>query len=35
VKLVVTDNLRHFSSLPRHGIRVLGTEEFVAEIAAS
>ena len=27
-KVVVTDNRRHFLSLARHGIRVLGTEEF-------
>lgn len=34
-KVVVTDNLRHFSSLARHGVRVLGTETVAAEIAAS
>jgi predicted nucleic acid-binding protein len=28
VKVVVTDNRRHFLSLARHGIRVLGAEEF-------
>ena len=28
-KAVVTDNRRHFSSLARHGIRVLSAEEFV------
>ena len=27
-KAVVTDNRRHFSSLARHGIRVLSAEEF-------
>jgi len=27
-KVVVTDNRRHFLSLARHGIRVLGAEEF-------
>jgi len=27
-KVVVTDNRRHFSSLARHGIRVLSAEEF-------
>ena len=30
-KAVVTDNRRHFSSLARHGIRVLSAEEFVTE----
>ncbi|MGH7388155.1 MAG: PIN domain-containing protein [Candidatus Rokuibacteriota bacterium] len=27
-RVVVTDNRRHFSSLARHGIRVLSAEEF-------
>jgi len=27
-KVVVTDNRRHFLALARHGIRVLGAEEF-------
>jgi predicted nucleic acid-binding protein len=31
-RLVVTDNRRHFSSLLRYDIRVLGTGEFLAEI---
>jgi predicted nucleic acid-binding protein len=31
-KLVVTDNRRHFSSLLRYDIRVLGTVEFVTEL---
>jgi hypothetical protein len=30
-RVVVTDNRRHFSSLARHGIRVLSAQEFVAE----
>lgn len=30
-RLVVTENRRHFSSLLRYDIRVLGTEEFLAE----
>jgi len=28
-RVIVTDNRRHFLSLGRHGIRVLGAEEFV------
>jgi len=32
-RTVVTDNRRHFSSLMRHGIRVLSTEEFASEMA--
>jgi hypothetical protein len=31
-KAVVTDNRRHFLSLARHGIRVLGAEEFARSI---
>jgi hypothetical protein len=27
-RAVVTDNRRHFAGLARHGIRVLGAEEF-------
>lgn len=30
-RTVVTDNRRHFTSLLRHGIRVLSTEEFADE----
>ena len=33
-KLIVTDNRRHFTSLLRHGVRVLGTEEFSRELDA-
>src|SRR5262245_66582026 len=32
-KVVVTDNRRHFSWLLRHGVRVLGSEEVVRELA--
>jgi hypothetical protein len=32
-RTVVTDNRRHFTSLMRHGIRVLSTEEFASEMA--
>jgi len=32
-RLVVTDNRRHFSSLLRYDVRVLGTAEFVSEIS--
>jgi predicted nucleic acid-binding protein len=31
VKIIVTDNPRHFSSLLRHGLRVLTAKEFIAE----
>jgi len=31
-RVVVTDNRRHFSSLLRYDIRVLGTAEFLSEI---
>lgn len=31
-ELVVTENRRHFTSLLRHGIRVLDAEELVAEL---
>jgi len=30
-KVVITDNRRHFTSLMRHGIRVLSTLEFADE----
>lgn len=32
-RLVATENRRHFTSLPRHGIRVLVSQELVGEIA--
>jgi predicted nucleic acid-binding protein len=32
-RTVVTDNRRHFTSLMRHEIRVLSTEEFASEMA--
>ncbi len=31
-RIVVTDNRRHFTSLLRHGVRVLTSEELVAEL---
>ena len=31
-KTVVTDNRRHYTTLLRHGIRLLGTEEFAASL---
>jgi predicted nucleic acid-binding protein len=31
-KTVVTDNRRHFTTLLRHGVRVLGTEDFSHEL---
>lgn len=31
-RLVVTENRRHFTSLPRHGIRVLGSAELANEL---
>lgn len=33
-RAVVTDNMRHFSDLRRHGIRVLSTADFAREIGA-
>jgi predicted nucleic acid-binding protein len=33
-QVVVSDNRRHFTTLLRYGIRVLATNEFVAEIGA-
>jgi len=33
-KIVVTDNRRHFATLLRHGVRVLGTEDFARELGA-
>lgn len=34
-RLVATENRRHFTPLLRHGIRVLVSEELVAELARS
>ncbi len=33
-KVVVTDNRRHFVSLLRHGVRVIGPEELAREVAS-
>jgi predicted nucleic acid-binding protein len=32
---LVTDNRRHFTSLLRHGVRVLTSRELLAELSAS
>jgi hypothetical protein len=32
--VVVTDNLRHFGALLRHGVRILDSEGMAAELAS-